>query len=1536
MKKRNLLSLLLLVGLISSCGVTDKDSVSYEEPPKGHTSSSESSSEDHSGHDHSGESGEEGSSSQGGSGSVDPCAAGHELTHYAKTDPTCTESGNKEMWYCTQCEEIFLELPKGDVSEGDPTLLPKDEHATYYLAATGHTYGDWGTVSDPDCDHMGRDERECSVCGHIDVRNTSSLGHEWGPVHYEWVDDTHYKAYRECTRNGCYESETVGVTASTANATCTTAGKIVYTAKQFKATYFRETTPATNEVNLSPLGHNMVSFAASAPSCTTAGRVAHYHCNRCGKNYVDQAGTTEITTSVVIEPLGHDFVTHNQIDATCTVDGSKAYKECTHCNRKFDVTTEQEILNENTLVIEATGHTYGTPTYIWSAIDNDHPDLVTVTGRATCSTCGHVLEETVGTTHEGTTSVTYTAMDFVDNPTIFAPEEPITKTVDTAHVHHYTTNVVPPTCNTAGYTEHICDAEGHTDACNYVDTPTSALGHSYDFEHATYEWSSDNSQVTATAVCTRDGCTNSTPGHTLTQVVNTTNTITTQPTCEDVGARTYTANFGDSGFTNQQKVVELSAIGHNWSAVSYTWNTDNTKLTATRVCINDSNHIETETVDVNSDVITSPSCTGEGVRRYSSEDFVNTAFTAQSKDVAIPALGHTWGDPTYNYHEEPNANSEGTHWETTARRECSVCHEVEEETNIATSIVTLQPTCETEGETTYTTTFENPAFVTQTGTYPDIPALGHSYTVFKEFRWIIEDDVVTGVKAVYSCAHDAAHTTEFNAQLTSEVTVEPTCTTKGTTRYTASYDNHEATLDKQNVPVVDSAHSYGTWVGTKAPTCTEAGVETRYCEYDNEHTETRPVSALGHSWGEVSYVWALDNSSVTATRVCANDSKHVESETVEPGYVVVTPATSEQPGVGRYTAEFTNEAFATQTKNIEIEYEHTHSYSTNVVPPTCTEQGYTLHYCACGDSYKDTYVPAIGHDWGDPIYIWNADNSQVTATRVCANDGDHVESETVSTGCVTVPATCTTAGSNTFTSAAFSNEAFEIQEKVVVLDALGHSWGKPTYDWDIDHGTITATRVCTNDGEHVESETVGFTSLITTQPKCTVEGVRTYTSNAFTNPAFEVQSTTREEPALGHLYGNYTYTWADDYSYVTAHATCTRGDCGHEITEVSTAVTSEVTTAPTCTETGIRTYTVTFTNPNFSTKTKDVKIAALEHKWGEWEQTTAPTCTSTGTLTRVCEHDSTHTETQTIPVVADAHGWVGPQYYWDGNNAKQGTVCEYDNNHKKDETVLYTTTGIYGDSVSGTLSSLGTITNESDHGADDYKDEYGDLNLFFSNTKSSKNFEVEMNLDYVHGSTLDETDDGLIVKIGNGFHYATWSWGQYHSGKSYLLFKSNDTTSGTNSTKKMSYTTPTDNRADYTSVIPQGKTFDDEFRVFASDAHIVIKFKYTYNGSSKYCTLECTITYYTNVKGYEKYFGYTQTFNGRIGSDEYDWNEVNALRVYRTDADATINVEKIKYYGPLDDNSKVNQKIHKGTSIESHSNLSDSVVEVSPSPFLSI
>ncbi|MBO5702911.1 MAG: metallophosphoesterase [Clostridia bacterium] len=54
-----------------------------------------------------------------------------------------------------------------------------------------------------------------------------------------------------------------------------------------------------------------------------------------------------------------------------------------------------------------------------------------------------------------------------------------------------------------------------------------------------------------------------------------------------------------------------------------------------------------------------------------------------------------------------------------------------------------------------------------------------------------------------------------------------------------------------------------------------------------------------------------------------------------------------------------------------VEADHTHIYTSAVTEPTCTEQGYTTHVCACGNSYIDSYVDIAGeHSYTAGVCIW--------------------------------------------------------------------------------------------------------------------------------------------------------------------------------------------------------------------------------------------------------------------------------------------------------------------------------------------------------------------------------------------------------------------------------------------------------------------------------------------------------------------------------------------------------------------------------------
>lgn len=62
------------------------------------------------------------------------------------------------------------------------------------------------------------------------------------------------------------------------------------------------------------------------------------------------------------------------------------------------------------------------------------------------------------------------------------------------------------------------------------------------------------------------------------------------------------------------------------------------------------------------------------------------------------------------------------------------------------------------------------------------------------------------------------------------------------------------------------------------------------------------------------------------------------------------------------------------------------------------------------------------------------------------------------------------------------------------------------------------------------------------------------------------------------------------------------------------------------------------------------KIPALGHDWGAWTVTTPATCTKEGVETRICNRDSRHVETRTIP--ATGHNWVD-----NGNGTHTCTNC---------------------------------------------------------------------------------------------------------------------------------------------------------------------------------------------------------------------------------------------------------------------------------------
>ena len=72
-----------------------------------------------------------------------------------------------------------------------------------------------------------------------------------------------------------------------------------------------------------------------------------------------------------------------------------------------------------------------------------------------------------------------------------------------------------------------------------------------------------------------------------------------------------------------------------------------------------------------------------------------------------------------------------------------------------------------------------------------------------------------------------------------------------------------------------------------------------------------------------------------------------------------------------------------------------HTYSSTVTPPTCTEDGYTTYTCACGDTYTDDEVTALGHDMSDWVTTEDATCTEDGTKRKDCSRCDHFETEVI-------------------------------------------------------------------------------------------------------------------------------------------------------------------------------------------------------------------------------------------------------------------------------------------------------------------------------------------------------------------------------------------------------------------------------------------------------------------------------------------------------------------------------------------------------------
>ena len=456
--------------------------------------------------------------------------------------------------------------------------------------------------------------------------------------------------------------------------------------------------------------------------------------------------------------------------------------------------------------------------------------------------------------------------------------------------------------------------------------------------------------------------------------------------------------------------------------------------------------------------------------------------------------------------------------------------------------------------------------------------------------------------------------------------VKPTCTEEGE-------EARKCTCGETEIRTVDAlGHDYVV-TETKEATCTETGELTYICRNDENHiyienipmgkhteevvpgksatcaeiglTEGKKCSTCGivivaqeelsttkHDYGEVKYTWSEDNKHVTAKRVCKNYSNHVEEETVRCTYEIIKSATCTIKGIGKYTASFNNKAFETKTKIVDITlnmHKEDDAIKENVVTATCLTKGSydSVVYCSvCGiEVGRETIITEKApHSYGEVEYTWSKDNKFVTAKRICKNDANHVEEETVkSTYIVLKEATCKASGEGEFT-AAFTNKAFGIETKTGEIPIARHTEEiLPEKNATCTEEGRSKGKVCIICGEFIVMPEVlpvvphEEVAIPRVEPTCTKEGM--------------------SEAKVCTVCGEFTVE--PEVIPVVAH---------------KEALLPRV--EATCTMEGM-------TEGKFCSvcgeifKEQEI-IPAIDHNFSEWSISTEPTCTEVGEESRVC------------------------------------------------------------------------------------------------------------------------------------------------------------------------------------------------------------------------------------------------------------------------------------------------------------------------------
>ncbi len=974
----------------------------------------------------------------------------------------------------------------------------------------------------------------------------------------------------------------------------------------------------------------------------------------------------------------HNKSTHYAVskEATCTEAGT-GYYYCTVCG-----------INMGDVTIQAKGHTYDT-----GSVTKDATCTETGIRVHTCSACGESYEETlekIPHTYNKTSTVSATCEHSAyDVMTCSACGDSYNKYVGGIAPHDWKWTIVNATSAASG------SVTGECNVCGYKFTKEVPYdGHNYDFENPTVNAPTCVDNGSVVIKCKDAGC-----SETITIALNATGihnieTKYTAPSCTAEGSIVNTCSICKTS----KKVESIPALGHNYSEA----------------------------------VVTAATCIKEGKMTYTCDRCGNI------KETTIPKTGHK----EYIVDAiEATCNTEGR----TEGKKCAVCGEeilrstpiAKKEHSFTGEVTTIKATCEAGGailtkcancdawkiETTektghdYESSVVAPTCVSKGYTkhtckncgkvYTDneTAKLEHNYELKSELSlapscegegvniFVCADCGSSKSEKVNATGHSFGEWAEY---------IPATCTNKGVKIKTCSVCGN---IEKEDIPVL--GHSYAEEYTIDIPaTCTTAGEKSKHCTREgcNARSEVTVIDKLGHELTvtETEATCTVSGKKVEKCSRCDYEKTTVTSEALGHNFTIVTeniPSTCQKEGSMTFACS-NKDCHETKVEKLPVNpdahnmvVDDAHSQTA-----TCTKAGYTAYKCAnegCTHVYKKWTSDPTAHTEKDEWTVKKAATCSSNGYEVleCKDCGIVMDSRTIEADpalhvwkTVEVKADHTKSGysyEQCKTCGAMRNFKTEdlikhkYTERVAYVPATPEANGSVTYKCvcgDEKTFVIPAT------GCKFKEDTDRYVA-----PTCVADGTKYYVCEIHKEAC--ANNYTESVPALGHKAGDVELTPATCIAEGSAVVTCTRENCGAELSRVTInklphtfSETDKTVVESTCQTHGFVTYTCTTEGCDATLKEE---LSLAEHKYKKISSV-APTCLDSGYDVFKCENCDANYHQVTvsanghsyklvkeIPATCSTNGHV----YYECKNCPADNKAKYDyvipatGNHTYTETV---------------------------------------------------------------------------------------------------------------------------------------------------------------------------------------------------------------------------------------------------------------------------